>query len=266
MIFLRRDALPQARPISYLLTVKSKALYALACVVGVLLSSPLSAADFILNAESSHISYRIHKYGTMLVEGHLAADKKHVLSGQLSLKDFESFTDLDGQLIISKAEFRSGHARRDDEVSALFRTPIKLHISGGASCELDRRQCLVGVQLVMNDKSNTYSVPVTVFREFGLVHVQGTLDLVRQDYDLVFRAGFPATLDAAVADELHIDFDLAFDGDEANKGRFALASGITSDMALGNTSDNTSEGTPSAYKAQPWWQGWINRLRAKFID
>jgi hypothetical protein len=232
-------------------------------MISVNLGTELYAASFILRPDVSHLRYQINKYGTMLVEGQLAEDKKDVLSGQFSLSDFDSLRDLNGHITLSHAEFRSGHVRRDDEVMALFRTPVTLSFTGKPRCEPNRVECEVPVQLTLNETSRSFDVPLRVFLDDGSeknrVRVQGALRLIRQDYDLIFRSGFSAALDTAISDDLLVEFDLAFNGSVQDLGRF-------SKVPKASLLDAEQQQTFPVNKPAPWWQGWIEQVRSQHID
>lgn len=186
-------------------------------IVVVLVSAgKLFGAELSVVPEQSALRYTALKYGTMQVDGFLTESGKTGLSGHVLLEKAEADSQVSGEINLERVAFDSGHARRDDEVSALFKTPIRLQLNSykNAHCTPELGRCAVNVALKLNEHTEHFVQDLFFYREQQVLKAEGKFTIARQAFDLVFKEGFASTLDVAVSSEIEIYFALAFESKE----------------------------------------------------
>jgi hypothetical protein len=176
----------------------------------------LLAVELQLIPDQSSLGYTAVKYGTMHVDGFLTESGKAGLSGRVLLEKSEVGFHVSGEINLERAAFDSQHARRDDEVSALFKTPMRLTLSSldHSPCSPARGHCALNVDLELNGRTERFEQNVSFFRQQDILKAEGEFTIARQAFDLVFREGFAATLDVAVSSEIGIHFSLGFESSD----------------------------------------------------
>lgn len=174
----------------------------------------LFAAELQLIPAQSTLSYAAMKYGTMQVDGFLTESGKAGLSGHVLLEQAGADYHVSGEINLEFVGFDSHHARRDDQVFALFKTPIRLTLLSqkNAPCSPELGKCALITTLELNGRAERFKQDVSFFRDQSTVRAEGGFMLVRQAFDLVFKEGFASTLDAAVSSDIAIHFLFAFEG------------------------------------------------------
>lgn len=178
------------------------------------LTGNILAAELQLIPEQSTLRYAAMKYGTMQVNGFLTETGKEGLSGRVLLEQAGTDYHVFGEINLERVTFDSQHARRDDEVSALFKTPLRLTLSSHEHlpCSPELGQCALNVGLELNQRIERFEQNVFFFRDQRQLKAEGELTIAREAFDLVFKEGFASTLDVAVSSEIAVYFSLAFEG------------------------------------------------------
>lgn len=217
----------------------------------VLTAGSASASELTLLADQSAIRYEATKYGTMSVEGVLQNPVGAGLSGQLLIKRADETAIVSGDVILTQPVFNSQHIRRDDEVNALFMTPIELAVITTQPCIVKLGVCSFEGTLHLNNKTRTYQFDVSFYKEYRALLAVGALAIERGHFDLEFNEGFAATLDVAIAQQVEIHFRLAFS--------------VSDVSVLSELPDKTPLSAAESDQANPLdrnTSSWLERLRS----
>lgn len=228
----RRDW--RLRPVYGLIVMGFKIFQVAVCFA--LAFSESLASDFVLAPGQSEVRYTATKYGSMLVEGTLSSPQAAGLSGEIDVYPAGGRSKVSGEVRLTQVRFDSQHARRDDEVNALFKTPIALQLSSPEPCLHAEGRCVIDVLLSFNGHQKGFPVETEFYRKQDALIVQGVLAIDRREFDLVFKEGFASTLDMAISPEIDIGFRLLFEAQRQT---------LLDNLPVSKVSEKTLESAPT---------------------
>jgi len=193
-----------------MLTYKPTGLYGLAITL-LFYSAQVFSAEFQLSSKQSHIKYGVIKFGSIHIEGELSPDKSSELSGHLQVSDFQKASDLEGSIVLSTPFFRTDSYKRDEALANIIDGDIRLTINRVTNYDPETGLIHIDLQLLLNSVSGEENSLAKLDLSGNTINVNGTLQIDRRKYNLIFKEGFSGQFDLAIANNVRLTYELFFE-------------------------------------------------------